>query len=397
MFIILFDVKNIILEKTEVLSDRIIFYATLYKRDRKCCACGSCNVLVKDSKTRTFRGCNLNNKRSYLKIIIFKFFCNDCHKNRWIKMPFAEGKLPYTKSYIQYLLGLVKISTILYVAQFCGIEWKTIKNIHKAELQRRPKQFSYKKLQYISVDEIAIKKGHHYMTVFTDISTGTIIFAVEGRKEQHLIGFLKRLAKRAKRLKAIAMDMSAGYAASVKKYLPNIDIVFDRFHVTKVLNKAVDEVRKEEWSRHKENGIKVGKGNRFLLLRNFEDLDVNEQTSLKKLLEINRNLTIVHTMKEQFRMFWEQETYQDGVIFLLHWCVVARVTKIKALEKAAKTILKHGRGLLNYFSHKITNGQAEGINNKIKVMKRNSYGCRDIPYFILKLYNLHKATSELVG
>ena len=235
------------------------------------------------------------------------------------------------------------------------------------------------------------------MTIFTDIRTGKIIHAVEGRKAECLAGFLRKLATKAKRLKGIAMDMSAGYAAAVKKFLPNVDIIFDRFHVTKVLTTAVDNVRKAEWRKHQEAGLNVKKGDRFLLLRNFQELPSEDQTALQKLLEINQTLAIAHAMKEQFRMFWELSTYAEGAAFLVSWMTSARMTKIPALIKAAKTILKHTQGLLNYFKHRITNGKAEGINNKIKVMKRRSYGCRDLEYFTLKLYNLHRVTHELIG
>lgn len=396
-FRILFDIKNAILEKTEDLSDRVIFYAKPFKRDRLCSACGSHQVHIKQSKQRTLRGCNLGFKKSYLKIITYKFFCTKCHKSLWMQLPFVMGKLPYTKSFIRFILALVGVSTIIHVAQLCGIQWKTVKNLHKAELKLRPKQFSYKKLKYVSIDEIAIRKGHHYMTIFTDISSGKIIFATEGRKEEYIRGFLKKLAQRARRLEGIAMDMSAGYAAAVRNYLPHVAIIFDHFHVTKLLNKAVDEVRKQEWAKHQARGMDIGKGDRFLLFHNFEDLQGDQQTALNNLLNMNQNLSIMHTMKEQFRAFWKQDHYLDGFQFLMCWITLAEMSGVKPLMKVAKTLMRHADGLLNYFLHRISNGKAEGINNKIKVMKRKSYGCRDIGYFILKLYNLHKVTCELVG
>jgi transposase len=307
------------------------------------------------------------------------------------------GKLPLTKSFVRNIIELTGMSTLLHIARLYDLQWKTVKNIDKANLLKRQKQFSFKKLRYISIDEIAIRKGHHYMTIISDIFTGQIIYAVKGRKEKELAGFLKRLAKRGKRLKGVAMDMSASYAASVSKYLPHVAIVFDRFHVTKVINNALDEIRKEEWKNCQAQGFNVIKGQRFLLLRNFQDLQLFEKSIVENLLEINRPLAIAHTMKEQFRMFWEQKNYQEGVRFLIMWCLEAKMSGIAALAKAAKTFLKHGRGLLNYFLHKIDNGKAEGINNKIKVLKRQAYGFLDTEYFILKLYNLHKKSHELVG
>jgi len=314
-----------------------------------------------------------------------------------MKLPFALGKYPLTKSFVNYIISLIGISTLLHVARLCNLQWKTVRNLDKENLKRRPKQFSFKKLEYLSIDEIAIRKGHHYMTIISDIATGQIIYAVEGRSEEVLVPFLKKLRQRARKLKAIAMDMSAGYAAAVKKHLSHVAIVFDRFHVTKVLTKAVDEVRKEEWKRCLEQGHNVAKGKRFLLLRNFDSLDASGKVGLEALLHVNEKLSIAHTMKEQFRLFWDQPTREEGAVFLANWILGALSSEVKPLQKAAKTLLRHCEGLLNYFDYRIDNGKAEGINNKIKTMKRQAYGFRDLEYFILKLYNLHKTTHALVG
>jgi transposase len=393
----LIGTKNAILEKFEDSEESVILHARLLQKDRKCSCCGSLRVRIKDSMKRSFRTPNLGEKRSYLKITTHKFLCHNCGKTAWMNLPFTMGKFPLTKSFINHILSLVKISTIQHVAELLGLDWKTVKKIDKENLKKRPKQFSYKKLRYLSIDEIAIKKGHSYMTIISDIHTGMIIYAVEGRKDECISGFLKQLAKRAKRLKGIAMDMSAGYAAAVKKYLPKVAIIFDHFHVTKVINSALDEVRKVEWRKCQADGIDAIKGERFLLLRNFDSLGSTQKAGVEKLLKINRNLSIVYMMKEQFRFFWMCKTREEGWRFLLRWIMGGLMSDIEILQKAARTILNHAGGLLTYFTHKISNAKAEGINNKIKVMKRQSYGCRDIEYFKLKLYNLHKKSQQLVG
>jgi transposase len=397
IFHILIGDKSATLDRVEPLSDKVIFHAHIRKKKEKCACCGSSKVLHKDSKKRTFRTCNLGNRKAYVEIVTYKLFCLSCGKRAWMKLPFTMGKYPLTKSFVTYIVSLIGISTLLHVARLSGLQWKTVKNLDKENLKKRPKQFSFKKLMYLSIDEIAIKKGHHYMTIISDISTGQIIFAVEGRKEEVLSAFLKKLKHRARKLKAIAMDMSAGYAAAVKKHLPHVSIVFDRFHVTKILTQALDEVRKEEWKKCLEQGHNIAKGKRFLLLRNFNNLDATGKEGLKKLLQINETLSIAHTMKEQFRLFWDQPTRKEGRDFLVNWIVGASSSGIKPLQKVVDTFLNHFMILLNYFDHKIDNGKAEGINNKIKVMKRQAYGFRDVEYFTLKLYNLHKTTHELVG
>jgi len=397
VFYALLDNKSTIFRSVEFCSDHIIFRASLRKSIVRCPCCKSSQVRIKETKERTFRMVNLGKKRTQLKIHLHKIWCQKCDKKVWIEPPFASGKLPMTHSFIHYILQLTGISTLLSAAVLLGLQWKTVKNIDKANLIKRAKQFSFKKLRYVSIDEIAIKKGHKYMTIFTDISTGQIIHAVEGRSENVLRPFLQLLAKKAKRLKGIGIDMSAAYASSVKKHLPAVAIIFDRFHVTKLLNNTIDNIRRFEYSKCQDKGLRVLKGQRFLLLRNFVDLDNEEKSSLQQLLDINKSLGIAHSMKEQFRLFWESKSKKEGIRFLCWWIIQAVESGISQLAKAARTLLHHAEGLISYFEHRIDNGKAEGINNKIKVLKRQAYGFRDQEYFKLRLYDLHKKKCELTG
>ena len=190
--------RNTIFEKVEFHSDHIIFRARLKTHLKRCSCCKSSALRIKETKERTFRMLNLGEKRTQLKINTHKILCQKCNTSAWIQLPFTIGKLPMTKSFMHYIVQLTALTTLLATANFLGIQWRTVKNIDKANLAKRSKQFSFKKLRYISIDEISIKKGHKYMTIFTDISTGQIIHAVEGRSEEALRPFLKLLAKKAK-------------------------------------------------------------------------------------------------------------------------------------------------------------------------------------------------------
>lgn len=397
LFHILFDAKLAILLQVKQLENTLFFYARPHKYKNKCPCCGCKHVTIIDEKERTFRGCDLGLRRCFLKLVVYKFYCINCKKKAWMNLPFTTGKFPMTNAFMNYIIQLNRISTLQHVARLLGLQWKTVKHIDKAYLKERPKQFSYKKLQYLSIDEIAVRKGHTYMTIVYCIRTGQIIWAGMGRKEENISAFLKRLAKRAKHLKGIAMDMSKSYTAAVKKHLPLIPIIFDRFHVTKVLTQMVDNVRKEEFAHLQMKGINVGKGDRFLFLRNVANLGPEEKSSLETLLALNTPLTMAHLMKEQFRVFWDCKNREEAEDFFLEWFVSADLSGIPALRQAAKTLWKHLDGLLNYFDHRINNGKAEGINNKIKTMKRQSYGFHDVEYFTLKLYNLHKTSIALVA
>ena len=397
VFYTLIEDKSVVFHSAEFQPECVIFHAHLRRNMMQCPVCHSRHVRIKETKERTFRMPNLSKRRSYLRVSTHKLWCQDCGLKAWMQLPFTSGKLPMTKSFISYVRHLTAISTLVSVARSLGLNWRTVKNIDKENLKLRAKQFSFKKLRYISIDEIAIKKGHKYMTIFTDILTGQIIHAVEGRKEEAIRPFLKLLSIKSKRLRAIGIDMSVAYTSAIKMHLPQVLIVFDRFHVSKLLNEMIDKVRRVEYAKCQDNGMQVLKGQRFLLLRNFKDLDNKQKSSLQQLLEINQSIAVAHSMKEQFRLFWDQDSKNAGARYLGSWIIQAIESDIGPLAKTARTLLYNYEGLLSYFDHGIDNGKAEGINNKIKVLKRQAYGFQDQEYFKLKLYHLHKKEYELVG
>ena len=384
-----FGIKNVILKVADMVDNVFVFEVAMKCSLKKCSKCRSSNVQIKDSKTRKLRMVPLGNLACWLHIKVYKFFCKDCGCSAWVKLPFAAGKFPMTVAYVNYTLSLVKFGTIQAVAKFLGIQWKTVRNIHKQHLQKKYKKVNYKKLCYISMDEFSIKKGHKYMTVFLDLRSGRIIYACEGRSIENIEPFLQTLKKRAHNLKAIAMDLSPTYISAVKNILPNVAIVFDRFHVVKLHNDMMDELRKTERAKCLQEGLEIGKGDRFLFLKNFENLDMNQKEKLQKLLEINKVLATAYALKEQFRTFWDKGSRKEASRFLFEWILTAILSDIPVLQKMAHSMLKHSDGLLAYYEHPISNAKIEGTNNKIKCKKRQGYGYRDIDYFTLLLYDLH--------
>lgn len=392
-----FGIKDVILKSINMLDKELTFKCTIKKSLRKCPRCHCHDVQIKDTRVRRLRMVPLGMMKCFLEITVHKFKCRKCNACLWADLPFAVGKFPMTKAFANYILSMVKLGTIQAISSFLGIGWKTVKGIHKDWLSEKYAKINYRDLIYISVDEFSIKKGHKYMSVFADIRTGRIIYAVQGRKVEDIEPFLKKLAKKARKLKAIAMDLSPSYISAVKTHLPNVKIVFDRFHVTKLLNQALDELRRNERNKYVAAGENVGKGDRFLFLKNFEDLDDTQRSRLDSLFKVNEPLAKAHAMKEQFRLFWEKKSKKEASEFLCCWIYEAYHSGIRPLKRVAKTILRHNEGLLNYFDYHISNGMAEGINNKIKVLKRNAYGFKDMEYFKLLLLDLHEKSIQLNG
>jgi transposase len=378
-------------EKTvEYFHDKLVFHVIYKPKVTLCPCCSHQKHSEKGIKIRKLRMAPMGIKPAFLSVELHRLKCGNCSHVWWPTMPFAQPKKRVTTSFERYVVELMRFATVEHVAKFAGVSWSLVKNIHKTFLQKEYKDPDFKSLLYIGIDEFSIKKGHEYMTIFINLETGVIIHAVEGKSIDSVSPFMQRLKEDAPNLKAIAMDMNAPYAAAVRQFLPETDIVYDRFHVMALLNSAIEEIRRSQQNKCNQIGLRALKGCRFLLLSNYEKLDPKKQESLTCLLEINKPLALAHAMKEQLRLFWAKTSSQEGAGFLCWWIIDTFESGIQELKKAGKTLLRRGKDLLNYFKHKITNGKTEGINNKIKTMKRQAYGFRDLEYFKLRLYNLHK-------
>ena len=293
--------------------------------------------------------------------------------------------------------------TIRDVAKHFGVSWDMIKEIQKRYLSRRYAKPKLKHLRHIAIDEISIAKGHRYLTVVMDLESGVVVFVGDGKGAKALKPFWKRLWGSKAKIKAVAMDMSPAYQEAVSTHLPKAKIVFDRFHVMKLFNEKLSDLRRALYREatevlHK----KVLKGTRWLLLKARENLDKkrNEKQKLKEALALNKSLAVAYYMKEDLRQFWELPGKSFATLFLDGWIKRAEASGIKMLQGMATTLEAHRSGLLAYYDAMITSGPMEGTNNKIKkikAMKRQAYGFRDKEFFKLKILAIHETKYELVG
>jgi transposase len=393
-----FGIKGVKYISTKYKNGTTIFHSEVTNSIECCPECKSCNTKRKKGmKVREFKMTPIGSRQTFLRIKIWRLYCDDCQSLRWPNLPFSEGKKRYTRRFAKFAIDLLHWMTISGTANLLNVGWDLIKDIHKDHLKRRYKSPPLENLEYLGIDEFSLRKGHNYMSIFVDLKSGRILHAVEGRSGKDIEPFLKRIKKRSPKLKAIAMDMSKSYIAAVQEHLPLVPIVFDHYHISALMNNAIEDVRREQQAQIDQEGEKLIKGSRFLLLKNYENLSCEKQDRLNDLLRANEPLFTAHTMKEQLRQFWEKDTHFEAALFLDAWCTDAEKSGIKALKKVAKTLMQHSHGLLNYFFHRITSAQVEGINNKIKTLKRQAYGFRDMVYFKLRLYHLHSQAYSLTG
>ena len=395
-----FGIRGYRYVRTEYIEGGIVFTIAQNQKSCRCPACGGKNVVLKGGVTRRFRGLPIGGKKTTFVFRVPRIRCRDCNAVRQTPLGFADPRRSYTRSFAQYVLHLARMMTIQDVALHLGVSWDVVKEIVKNDLQRRFSNPKLKGLRQIAIDEICIGKGHRYRTVVLDLETGVVVHVGYGKGGDALLDFWNRLRRCGAKIEAVATDMSPAYIDAVTTHLPEAVLVFDHFHVVKLFNEKLSNLRRELYRTTKDGLEKdVLKGIRWLLLKRPENLDAsrNEHERLEKALRLNAPLATAYYLKEELSEFWEQDDYEEAEAFLLDWILRAESTGIRILHQFARTLRFHAHGLLAYYDYPISTGPLEGTNNKIKTLKRQAYGFRDHQFFILKLYALHESRYALVG
>ena len=366
----------------------------------RCSACGSADVLHRGEVRRTFRSLPIGLKPTSVASRIPRVECRRCGVVRQVEIGFADPRRTYTRAFERYALELGRRMTIRDVAVHLGVGWDMAKDILKRNLARRFARPKLKHLVRIAIDEFAVARGHRYMTTVLDLDSGAIVFVGDGKAGAALKPFWRRLRPSGAKIEAVAMDMSAAYRKAVKENLPRALIVFDHFHISKLFNDKLTELRRE-LHREATDALRkrVLKGARWLILKDPANLDKerDEKRRLKEALRLNEPLAAAYYMKEELRWFWRQPGKTFATHFLDGWLRRARASGIKVLHQMARTLALYRSGLLAYYDAMISSGPLEGTNNKIKTLKRTAYGFRDGEFFKLKILALHETRYELVG
>ena len=395
-----FGIRGYQYRRTDYQGGQTIFTIHQELKTCLCSACGSTAVRPRGTVERSFRAVPIGRRSTVIVLPIPRVECRDCGVVRQVKIPFADPRRSYTQSFERYVLELSRRMTIRDVAIHLGVSWDTIKDIQKRDLARRFAKPKLKHLRHIAIDEISIAKGHRYLTVVMDLESGAVVFVGDGKGAKALQPFWKRLRASKAKVEAVAMDMSPAYREAVSTHLPKAKIVFDRFHVMKLFNEKLSDLRRA-LQREATDVMqkKVLKGTRWLLLKAAENLDEgrDEKKRLEEALALNQSLAAAYYLKEDLRQFWEQPGKTFATLFLAGWIKRAEASGIKVLQQMAKALAAHRGGLLAYYDAMITSGPMEGTNNKIKTMKRQAYGFRDREFFKLKILGIHETRYALVG
>lgn len=379
---------------------KIVLKARRDRSDVVCPYCAGTNIVRRGTVPRSWRVPSIGRCPTMLFAEVPRIECRDCGIEPVVPVPFADERRSYTRSFERLVLDLRQAMTLRDVARHLNVSDWLVRDIEKRWLNKHFAKPKLKHLRYLAIDEISIKKGHKYLTVVMDLESGAVVFVGDGKGADALKPFWRRLKASRADVLAVAMDMSAAYIQAVTENLPDAQIVFDWFHVVKLLNDKLSQLRRELYREATDQLEKqVLKGTRWLLLKRADNLEEsrNEHARLIEALELNASLATAYYLKEELRLLWEEPDKRSALAFLSDWMARAEASGIRVLKDFARTLAKHRRGILAWYDHPISSGPMEGTNNKIKTLKRRGYGYRDQEYFKLKILALHESRLELIG
>ncbi len=366
----------------------------------KCPHCGGANISRRGTVPRSWSALPIGNRPVTVFADVPRIECHDCRTEPVVSVPFADPRRSYTRSFERLVLDLRQSMTLRDVARhLCISDWM-VRDIERRWLGKHFAKPRLKDLRQIAIDEISTKKGHTYLTVVMDLESGAVVFVGDGKGADALKPFWRRLKASHAKVEAVAMDMSVAYYQAVTDHLPDAAVVFDWFHIVKLLNDKLSQLRRDLY-REATDPLQrdVLKGTRWLLLKRSENLDEdrNEFERLRAALKLNESLATAYYLKEDLRRLWDEPTKQAASRFLDGWILMAEASGIRVLKSFARTLARYRSGILAWYDHPISTGPLEGTNNKIKTLKRQAYGFRDQEYFKLKIMAIHHSRFELIG
>lgn len=306
-------------------------------------------------------------------------------------IPWLSSSGHSTRRFAQAIGRQCREMSIDRVAEMHQLSWGQVRRLEMEYMQNLlAKHPPSKRLRAIGIDEVSVRKGHIYAIVVADLDQKRPIWMSKklGRSEEDMDVFFQNMGlKRCKGIRLAVMDMWKPFRNSLNSNAPEAEIVFDKFHVIGHLSKALDMVRRHEYSRVSEKDRRFIKGQRYTLLSHKANLDLNGRHSLKLLLKANKRLNKAYLLKESFGQLWDYQNPTCCRKFFDNWKAQLRWSRLKPFQEFLAMVERHWDGVVSYCvpDHKVSLGFMEGLNNKIRVIQRRAYGIRDMEYLRLKV------------
>jgi transposase len=338
-----------------------------------CPGCGAADCPAYDTEEMTWRHLNFFQHHAYLHARVPRIECASCGIKK-VSVPWAREGSGFALLFEALIMALVQAMPVKAVARLVGEHdtrlWRVIH--HYVDRGRARADFSA--VTRVACDETAARRGHDYITLFVDLDRARVLFATEGKDAGTVAAFAADFAAHGGDPGAVAevcIDMSPAFIKGTADHLPNAAVTFDKFHAVKIINDAVDRVRRAEQKAHGQLT-----GTRYIWLRNPATLSDKQRATLESLRTRTLKTARAYQIRLTFQEFYDQPDGTAAAAFLKKWYFWAAHSRLAPIIEAARTVKRHWDGILRWFDSKIANGLIEGINSLVQAAKAKARGYR---------------------
>ena len=341
---------------------------------------------VHDRKKRTWQHLNFFEHKCFLHCRVPRIK-NSSGSITMVELPWSRSGSGFTLLFEAFVMKLIEIEMpINKISKLMRVHANSVWIIFNYWLKKAYAANVVSNVTQLGIDETSSKKSHKYVTVGVDLQTRRVIHVTPGKDLQtieKIKDYLITKEVEPSQIKHASIDLSPSFISGLKKNFPKAEIHFDRFHVKKLLNEAMDNVRKIERKEHAEL-----KGHKYTFLKNKNNLSLSKKEDLNKLSTLFPTLGKAYRLKELFDDVWDMDTPKEASAFIGQWIEEVKESKIPAFVKFSRTVGKHKDGIINFVTTRINNGILEGINSKIQLAKKRARGYRNTDNFINMIYFL---------
>jgi transposase len=369
----------------------VIVIVRLRRRRRVCSRCGQTglHLEIHDRRVKRWRHLDLGANRCVIECELRRLRCRDCGVHLEA-VPWARPGAAHTRDFEDVVAWLAQQMAKTPIAGLLRIGWDTVGRIVERVVGDHLDQRRLDGLVAIGCDEISYRRGQRYLTSIVDHSSGAIVWCSPGRNAQTLQAFFDELGpERVKSIRAVSIDMSGGYEKAIRTSAPHAEVCFDPFHVVRLGQRAVDQVRRDEWNAHERSHTKTGKwikGTRWSLLKSPEKQTIGQLALLSEVQAANQPLYRAFLLKEELRVLYQLNDPTLAPEHLDAWLAWASRSRLEPFVKLARTIRRHRDGILAAIRLGLSNGRLEGLNSRIRLISHRSFGFHSAAPLIALVY-----------
>ena len=353
-----------------------------------CPECGQLLGVYDHAPRRAWRHLDTCDYRTLLHARVPRTRC-PTHGVKQVQVPWALPSSRFSIPFEEWAIEVLHETDVKGAASLLSISWDQAWSIMERAVNRGLQRKRRRIIPFLGVDEKAVGHGQSYITLVTDLRKGTVEYIADKRTIESLAGFYTALtARQLAGIKGVAMDMWKPFIRATHKHVPDADrkIVFDRFHIMKHMNEAVDEVRKQEHKTLLKEGNGTLKGTKYLWLFGEENVPDKHKKRFALLKELHLKTSRAWALKEMLRDLWKYQRHGWAMKHFRSWNTWATRSKLEPVREVATMLRSHLPNIMTYFDHRLTNATAEGINNKIQAIKHSAFGFRNKDHFRIAVF-----------